>query len=499
MNKKIYITCALPYINANPHLGHIFEFIQGDCFARFNRLMGSEVWFTAGTDENSLKNILASKENNMTISEWINQKSENFIGLGKKFNISFDDFIRTSSERHHMGAQRLWSLLNRNDLTKKKYTGLYCVGCECFYNENELVDGLCPEHKTKPTVVEEENYFFKLQNYKNILLEKIQNNELKISPETRKNEILSFLKGDVFDISVTRPKKRSEGVGIEIAEDKDQVLWVWIDALSNYINILDFQNENSEAFQKWWINSDERWHFLGKGILRFHAVFWPAFLLSAKQNLPTNVFCHGYVNLNNVKMSKSTGNGIDPEYLLAKYPVDSIRYYLMKDIPASDDGNFDELNLVQRHNSELCSGYGNLISRVFALGEKYEKPITLKDFDLQKEFDEALENYKLAFKEVKINDVITIIFNLVALVNRYISDEKPWSLIETDGNKFEKEIANCIWGIVYITTLLLPIMPETCQKVFDTLGVSIKTIFDIEKLKETEFNLKKGENLFERI
>jgi len=304
MSKKIFVTCALPYINADPHLGHVFEFVQGDCFVRFNKIIGNEVYFTAGTDENSLKNIIASHEHNIGIKEWIDQKTASFLKLKDDFNISFDDFIRTTEERHRLGAQKLWSNINKNDIVKKNYEGLYCIGCETFYTESELVNGLCPEHKKAPEKITEENYFFVLKNYKEFLIEKIENQEWIIKPETRKNEMLSFLKGDILDISVTRSKKRSEGLGIEIPEDKDQVLWVWIDALSNYINVLNYGKDDNSLFEKWWNNSDERWHFLGKGILRFHAVFWPAFLKSAGLKLPTHLFCHGYITVNGEKMSK---------------------------------------------------------------------------------------------------------------------------------------------------------------------------------------------------
>ncbi len=499
MSKKIFITCALPYINADPHLGHVFEFIQGDCFARFNQLIGHEVYFTAGTDENSLKNILAAKAKGVDLKSWIDEKSNNFLKLSKDLNIGFDDFIKTTEKRHHLGAKKFWGLMNKKDFEKRNYQGLYCVGCESFYQEEELVDGLCPEHKTKPELVTEQNYFFKLGNYKKALLEKIQSNEWHLLPEKRKNEVLGFLKGDVFDLSVTRPKKRSEGLGIEIPDDENQVLWVWIDALSNYINVLNFGKEDDALFKKWWNESDERWHFLGKGILRFHAVFWPAFLMSAGLKLPTNLFCHGYVNLNNQKMSKSLGNVIDPNDLIKKYPLDSLRYYLMKEIPSGDDGNFEEQNLVQRHNSELCSSFGNLISRVFSLAEKYQKPITLSSFSKQLVVAKIVEDYTNNFKVVKINDALANAFEVVALTNKYISDEKPWSCLETDDAKFEQIISDCLWGIIYATMLLKPIMPETCQKVFKLLKLDLKTLEAIPLTKGQSFSLKKSANLFEKI
>ena len=499
MSKRIFITCALPYINAEPHLGHVFEFIQGDCFARFNRIIGNEVYFTAGTDENSLKNIIASKEHNVSVKEWIDQKTASFLKLKDDFNISFDDFIRTTEERHHLGAQKLWSNMNKKDITKKNYEGLYCVGCETFYTEEELVNGLCPEHKKAPEKITEENYFFVLKNYKEFLIEKIEKDEWHIMPETRKNEVLSFLKGDILDISVTRSKKRSEGLGIEIPEDKEQVLWVWIDALSNYINVLNYGKDDNNLFDYWWNNSDERWHFLGKGILRFHAVFWPAFLKSANLKLPTNLFCHGYITVNGEKMSKSLGNFTDPRELLNKYPLDSIRYYLMKDIPSGDDGDFNEDNLTSRHNNELCAAYGNLISRTFALGEKYGKNINLNSNDLKNDINEIIKNYVNNFSKVKINDAVNNAFELVARVNKYISDEKPWSLIETDTTNFERIISSATIAIMYASVLLYPIMPTSSETIFKLLNLDIKTLNDLEKVQNTEVSFKKPDNLFNRI
>lgn len=499
MSKRIFITCALPYINADPHLGHMFEFIQGDCFARFNKIIGNEVHFTAGTDENSLKNIIAAKNNNVDIKDWIDQKTKSFVDLANNLDISFDDFIRTSSVKHHAGAKKLWSMIDKNDLEKRSYQGLYCVGCEAFYSEDELENGLCKEHHTKPELVTEQNHFFKLSKYKDVLIQKINSKEWNIMPEGRKNEVLGFLNGDVLDISVTRPKKRSEGIGIEIPDDNDQVLWVWIDALSNYINVVDFGEKNTDNFEKWWNQSDERWHFLGKGILRFHAVFWPAFLLSAKLKMPTHLFCHGYVNLNHQKMSKSLGNVINPSDLLSKYPVDSIRYYLMKDIPSDDDGNFDEENLIQRHNSELCSSFGNLISRTLSLIEKYEKPVTLKDFSFKKDVSDIIQKYSDNFKIVKINDAIANAFEVVALANKYISETKPWSIIESNPEQFEQIMANCLYLIIYSSLMLSPIMPRSTKTIFENLDIKISSFDDILLLNNKSFSLKKGDNLFERI
>jgi len=498
MSKRIFVTCALPYINAEPHLGHVFEFIQGDCFVRFNKIIGNEVYFTSGTDENSLKNVIASKEHGVSVKEWIDQKTASFLKLKDDFNICFDDFIRTTEEKHKLGAQKLWSSLNKNDIVKKNYEGLYCIGCETFYTEDELVDGLCPEHKQAPIKITEENYFFILKNYKEFLIDKIEKDEWLIMPESRRNEVLGFLKGEILDISVTRSKKRSEGLGIEIPEDKDQVLWVWIDALSNYINVLNY-GLNQELFEKWWNNSDERWHFLGKGILRFHAVFWPAFLKSAGIKLPTNLFCHGYITVNGEKMSKSLGNITDPRSLLDKYPLDSIRYYLMKDIPSGDDGDFNENNLMMRHNSELCSSYGNLISRVFTLGEKYMKSIKLDANDLKIDIDELVKKYISNFSKVRINDAISNAFEIISKTNKYISDEKPWELIEKDSSNFERIISSSTIAIMYAAILLLPIMPGSSKKIFDTLGLDIKTIDDLKVLNGLEIKFKKPDNLFNKL
>ncbi|MCK4805767.1 MAG: methionine--tRNA ligase, partial [Candidatus Pacebacteria bacterium] len=291
-----YLTTAIPYVNAKPHLGHLFEFIQTDVNARFLDLEKNEVYFLTGSDENSLKNVISAREKNISPQELVDQNSQYFRNLKELFNLSNDDFIRTTEERHKKGVIKLWKkVFDKGDIYKKEYEGLYCVGCEAFYKQEELINGLCPEHKTKPELVKEENYFFRLSIYQKELERMIVSGKLEIIPEKRKNEVLSFIRQGLEDFSISRSKERAKNWGILVPNDDSQIIYVWFDALANYITALDFYKEKTDLFEKWWNKSDKIIHFIGKGITRFHAIYWPAMLLSAQLRLPTTIFVHGYL------------------------------------------------------------------------------------------------------------------------------------------------------------------------------------------------------------
>jgi methionyl-tRNA synthetase len=366
MVNKFYITTAIDYVNASPHLGHALEKVQADVIARYHRISGGKVFYLTGTDENSLKNVKAAREKGISIKELVDENAKKFYQLKKILNLSFDDFIRTTQERHIKGAQKLW-LSCQNDIYKKTYKGLYCVGCEEFYKKEELIEGFCPEHKTEPELVEEENYFFKLSKYQEKLKKIIEKNELKIIPETRKNETLSFIEKGLEDICVSRSEKRASGWGIDVPGDRTQKIWVWFDALSNYITAVGF-SDDEKKFKEWW---PADLHVIGKGILRFHAIYWPAILLSAKLPLPRAIFVHGYITVSGQKMSKSLGNIICPFKLVEKYGTDATRYFLLREIPATEDGDFTIEKFEKRYNSDLAKGLGNLVARTMALILKF--------------------------------------------------------------------------------------------------------------------------------
>lgn len=448
---RFYLTTAIPYVNAAPHIGFALEIIQADVLARYHRLIGDDTFFLTGTDENALKNVQSAEKAGVPVQKFVNQNSQRFRDLKSALNLSFDDFIRTTEDRHVRGAQKLWEACVANgDIYKKKYRGLYCIGCEQFYTEKELVDGKCPEHGTVPEEIEEENYFFKLKKYEERLEEIIKSDELKIVPPTRKNEVLSFIRQGLEDFSISRSKKRAKGWGIPVPGDDSQIEYVWFDALSNYINALGYA-DNGENFKKYWLENENRVHVIGKGILRFHAVYWPAMLLSSGIPLPTEIFAHGYLTVEGQKISKSLGNVIDPFALAEKYGTDPVRYYLLSKFSPFEDGDFSEEKLKETYNADLANGLGNLVSRVAKLAEGKEFGHSLLavkpgEFGGKPRFDQALE----------------ILWTKIAELNKYVNDQKPW---EKSGEELEKDLDYLVIRILNLTHFLEPFLPETAEKI----------------------------------
>ena len=375
MSSKYYITTAIDYVNAKPHIGHALEKIQADVLARFHRIKGEDVWFLTGTDEHGATNVRAAEKAGKEIKDFVNENSEKFRELKKVLNLSWNDFIRTSDQKRHWpGAQKLWlKLVEAGDIYKKKYKGLYCVGHEAFVTEKDLVDGKCRDHQKAPEVIEEENYFFRLAKYSKEIESRIRNNELRILPETRKNEILSFIESGLEDVSFSRPHKDLSW-GIPVPNDPEHTMYVWCDALANYITAVGYGNQqpksafsadsgaspaesqiigsqpnNQQQFGYWW---PADLHIIGKDILRFHAAIWPGMLLSAGLPLPKSIFVHGFVTVEGQKMSKTIGNVIDPVELVKKYGTNTVRYFLLREIPSGEDGDFSYKKLEERYNGD---------------------------------------------------------------------------------------------------------------------------------------------------
>ncbi len=367
---KFYITTAIPYVNAKPHIGHALEFVQADVVARYHRLKGEDMLLLSGADENALKNVQAAEKAGVPVQQFIDENAKLFAELAEKLGVQFGVFQKGSSKDHHLASQKLWELCAKaGDIYKKSYEGLYCVGCETFYTEGELdANKECFEHPgRKLEMVAEENYFFKLSKYQDKLLEIIEQDELKIFPVTRKNEVLAFLSQPLQDISISRSNERAKNWGVSVPGDDSQKMYVWFDALNIYQSGVGF-GLDEEKYKKWW-PADV--HVIGKGITRFHAVYWPAFLLSAGLVLPKTLFVHGYITVNGQKMSKSTGNVVDPCELVAKYGADAVRYFLLREIPATEDGDFSYEKFKTRYNADLANGLGNQVSRVLALAIRH--------------------------------------------------------------------------------------------------------------------------------
>ena len=473
--KKYYITTSIAYTNASPHIGFALEVIQADVLARYNRSLNKDVFFLTGTDEHGAKIVKAAEKAGKKPKEFVDEIAGKFEELKQLLNLSNDDFIRTSDQKRHWPAvQKIWLELKENDdIYKKKYKGLYCVGCEAFITKKDLKDGKCAIHKKEPEAVEEENYFFRLSKYSDKIKELIGKEEIKIVPETRKNELLGFIKQGLEDISFSRPSKDLKW-GIPVPDDPSQTIYVWNDALANYVSALDYQN-NGDRFKKYW-PADV--HCIGKDILKFHGLFWTAMLLSLGLSLPKTIFVHGFISVDNQKMSKSLGNVIDPFELVEKYSTDAVRYYLLREIPSTEDGDFTYQKFEARYNADLAGGIGNLLARVRSMAEKtgFEQSQFIK-----KEIEKTWNKYKKALDEFKFNKALESIWELISYCDKYIEDKKPWQ-----GNS-DKVLGDLLYALDNIAVLLKPFLPETSEKILK----------EIER--KDKFKNKKGKVLFPRV
>ncbi|KKP68919.1 methionine--tRNA ligase [candidate division CPR3 bacterium GWF2_35_18] len=462
MNNKYYITAAIPYVNGKPHIGHALEFVQTDVISRYHRLMRKEVIYLSGADENGLKMVQAAERENLPVQEFCDRNAQKFIEIFKKLNTTLDFFQRASSKIHKKGSQELWKLCEKNgDIYKKKYKGLYCVGCETFYTKDELVDGKCPEHLKVPEVVEEENYFFKLSKYEKPLLKLFEENKIKIVPEHRKNEVISFIKQGLEDLSISRSKERAKGWGVAVPNDEKQIIYIWFDALNVYQTGVGFGTDEKK-YQKWWPADT---HVIGKGILRFHAIYWPAILLSAHLELPKTILVHGYVNSGGQKMSKSLGNVIDPFIEIEKYGVDAIRYYLLSQILPTEDGDYNGEQFKKAYNGDLANGLGNVVARIAKLCEKSG----LKFESNKTEFKDTLKEHKFhkVLEIFQFDSALKIIWEKIKKLDQRINNEKPWEVIKDpkQQDKIKTILSFYVQEIREIACLLEPFLPDTSQKI----------------------------------
>ena len=462
---RILLTTSIPYVNGNPHIGHAFEYVQSDAIARSLRAAGHDVLFTAGTDENALKNVESAQKAGKSTQEFVDEKVAIFQDLLKTYQISNDVFIRTSSPEHARGCQKLWEL-SKKDIYKKSYTGLYCVGCETFYADGEFPDNTCPHHNRKLEVVVEENYFFALSKYQKFMEDLLESEKLKIFPSYRRDELLNFVKKGLQDFSISRPATRTKGWGIPVPGDATQNMYVWYDALTNYITALGFGGDESQ-YKSYWEASDMRIHVIGKDIIKFHGIYWPTMLQSAGLPLPTHLYTHGFITSAGQKMSKTLGNVVDPFELVKKYGLSATRYYLLREIPPHDDGDYSDTRMAQLHTADLANELGNLVSRTCAIAAKdgISTPlIVIPDPDPGSSDPLSTINYQLS---------LISLWEQVKEINKSFNTFEPWAKSASERSAFMLSVLS---QLAAIGKSLTPFLPEVGERIVKVTSGKIEKI-----------------------
>lgn len=492
--EKFYLCTAIPYANAGPHVGHMLEFVFSDVFARYYKLMGRDVGWSMGTDENGSKMYKTAKEAEMSTMELADSNCLKFKALFDRMNLSDHYFIRTTSDKHRKGAQKLWDLIDQaGDIYKDSYSGLYCVGCEAYLAEKDLVDGKCPNHNKEPEKLTEENYFFRLSKYSDQIAELISSDKLRVYPESRKNEMLSLCKEGLKDVSFSRPKSVLPW-GVDVPGDDSQVMYVWCDALSNYITTLGFGDDDTD-FDKYWPCD---LHVIGKDILRFHAGIWIGMLLSAGLSIPKAIGVHGFITSEGQKMSKSLGNVIDPFEVIEEYGLDAVRFYMTREVPTGDDGDFSRERFEVVYSSDLANNFGNLVSRVIAMLHKYNdgKVVEIEEFTFESKYKSKFKEYCESVESFNLKKAVEAVLAFLDDLNGYIEEVKPWSMVK-EGNEAGAVLAlsNLIEGIRLAVLMLWPVIPESCEKVLEALGSEL----DFEDVLSDGAQVQKIEALFPRL
>ncbi len=481
MTERIYLSTTIPYVNARPHLGFALELVQADALARHYRQRGDLVRFQTGTDENSLKNVLAAQAEGVPVRALVRRNAAAFAELAGPLALSYDDFIQTSSDpRHLAGAQRLWrACAERGDLYLKEYRGRYCVGCEQFYRDAELAGGSCPEHGTVPQLVSERNWFFRLSRYGGALHDLVSSGRLRVEPAGRRNEVLAFIASGLEDFSISRSTQRAHGWGIPVPGDPGQVMYVWWDALGNYISALGYGGQAGE-YERWWRHADRRVHLVGKGVLRFHAVYWPAMLLSAGQPLPTDILVHDYLTTDGRKISKSGAGTPDPVALVRQFGTDSVRWWLLREVPRVGDTDFTAGRLIARANADLAGGLGNLVSRTVTMVHRYRAGVLPGGGGqgraggpgagrLRAACERAPGLVDAALADFDFRAAADATWQIVDQANRYIEDVRPWQLARSQHGpaaaRLDAALALLIGACRCVAGQLAPLVPATAARV----------------------------------
>ena len=497
-----YITTPIYYVNDKPHIGHAYTTLACDVIARFKRLDGFKVYFLTGTDEHGQKVELAAKKNKTKPQDFVDKVSINFRDLLKCMHIENDDFIRTTEKRHLESCQKLWDLLiKKGHIYLGKYAGWYAIRDEAFFLESEIIDGKAPSGAPVEWV-EEPSYFFNLSKWQDKLLEHYNNNENFISPSTRKNEVLSFVKGGLKDLSVSRT---SFSWGIKVPNDDDHIMYVWLDALTNYLSAIGYENENERFCDFWPANI----HLVGKDIIRFHAVYWPAFLMAADLELPKKIFAHGWWTNEGQKISKSLGNVINPFEIVEKYGVDQVRYFLMREIPFGNDGDFSVLQLVNRVNSDLSNSLGNLFQRVVSMvvkncnGKIPKKPLVFLSQDkfLINSIKDKLDVYRDLIDNQKLDQYLKNVWVIIGNANKYVDEQAPWLLKKNDFNRMEVVLYTLLETLKQIGIILQPFLPLSSNYILNHLSVpaDLRNLNSINTFIDGDIEIIIPSALFPRI
>jgi len=504
-----YITTPIYYPSGKLHIGHAYTTVAGDAMARYKRLRGFDVMYLTGTDEHGQKIQRKAEEKGVTPQQYVDEIVAGIKELWEKLDISYDDFIRTTEERHKEVAAKIFDrLVKQGDIYLDQYEGWYCTPCESFFTERQLVEGNCPDCNRPVEKVKEESYFFKMSKYVDRLLKFYEENPEFIQPESRKNEMINnFIKPGLEDLAVSRT---TFDWGIKVSGDPKHVIYVWIDALSNYITALGYGTENDEKYQKYW-PADV--HLVGKEIVRFHTIYWPIMLMALDLPLPKKVFAHGWLLMKDGKMSKSKGNVVDPVTLIDRYGLDALRYYLLREVPFGSDGVFTPEGFIERINFDLANDLGNLLNRTVAMIQKYFDGTVTKEIGEPTEYDvvlkefntETIKKYEEAMENMEFSVALSSLWQFISRTNKYIDETQPWILAKDETKK--GQLASVMYhlseSLRQIAVLLKPFLTRTPEKIFDQLGIKEESLKEWNSIQSfgqlTTIKVNKGEPIFPRL